>query len=92
MTSFVEKKRPSFAVFRAKQKLTRRLIPALRDGGSLFVFRYRRWSAGLFSKRLSEARSVLLIRYPPRVPCTSRVFLLQFWKEHFGGAYPLLDL
>ena len=49
-------------------------------------------SAGLFSERLSEARSVLLIRYPPRVPCTSRVFLLQFWKEHFGGAYPLLDL
>jgi hypothetical protein len=40
-TSFAEK-RPSFAVFRAKQKLTRRFTPALRDGGSLFVFEYRR--------------------------------------------------
>src|SRR5262249_20960423 len=52
-------------VFRAKQKLTRRLIPALRDEGSLFVFKYQRFSfsAGLFSKRLSEARAVGLTSF-----------------------------
>jgi len=63
ITSFAEKKQPSFAVFRAKDSL-RRFTPALRDGGSLFVFKYRRWSAGLLSERLSEARSALLISTP----------------------------
>ena len=40
--------------------------------------------AGLFSKRLSEARSVLLIRYPPRAPCTSRVRVKN--AKHTQGA------
>jgi len=43
ITSFVGKSdRASRFFVLTKQKLTRRLIPALRDGGSLFVFKYRR--------------------------------------------------
>ena len=55
--SFAEKSDQA-SRFLLLNKTLRRFTPALRDGGSLFVFEYRRSSAGLFSERLSEAPSV----------------------------------
>jgi len=47
---------PARQIVEAAWKLAKLQTPALRDWGPLFVFEYRRFSTGLFSEPLSEAR------------------------------------
>src|SRR5262245_60648412 len=70
ITSFAEKSDQASRFFRTKQKLTP-LHPGPPGPGSHFIFLHTgAEAAGLLSERLSEAPSVRLTPYLPRVPCT----------------------
>src|SRR5262245_15667959 len=88
ITSFAEKKQPSFAVFRAKHSL-RRFTPALRDGGPLLFL-----STGAEAPAYYQSASPRRRRfYLPAIHPASRVTVVSVLKtlnrNVTGGPSPI---